>query len=193
MTELTTMSERKRVGHVGAVVADNIQRLREEKNLSRPDLARRINELHQEDQHAGKGWELSPSKINALAITRIENGERRVDVDDLVLFAAALNVTVPILLMPHIPAADEHASWIVGPTGDRTLSWYWNWLVGKVPIVVPDGDEDCPELRRALLRFMADTLPPWSDSFKKLSESENLDALIADYPNNKDDSDSDDQ
>ena len=89
MTELTTMNERKRVGHVGAVVADNIQRLREEKNLSRPDLARRINELHQEDRHAGKGWELSRSKINALAITRIENGERRVDVDDLVLIDIA--------------------------------------------------------------------------------------------------------
>lgn len=172
MEELTTMSERKRVGYVGAVVADNIQRIREEKNLSRPDLARRIQELQQSEQHGD--WELSPSKINALAITRIETGERRVDVDDLVLLAVALEVAVPTLLVPY----GEGMFHVQTPAGPTPSGWYWSWLTARRPLTPITGGirPATPERRRWARQFFLDSIPPWSLDFARIpDESGDLD------------------
>lgn len=151
------------MGYVGAVVAGNIARLREEKNLSRPDLARRIGMLHQTQVHGD--WELSPSKINALAITRIETGERRVDVDDLVLFAVALGVAVPTLLMPPGDGVQP----VLAPIEPVRGEYYWEWLTARRPLSNLYFTKDItPDVRRKARQFFLDSIPAWSDDFEKI-------------------------
>jgi transcriptional regulator with XRE-family HTH domain len=49
-------------------------------------------------------------QIWATAITRVEHGQRRVDVDDLVAIAAALGVTVTQLLEPPTDCTACHGT-----------------------------------------------------------------------------------
>ena len=67
-------------------VAANLMRLRKAQRLTTTRLSAALDELGQ--------------PIHASGITRIEKGERRVDVDDLVALAKALNVRPEQLLMP---------------------------------------------------------------------------------------------
>jgi transcriptional regulator with XRE-family HTH domain len=66
------------VGGIGRNVATNLRRLRDARSLSTRDLSALLAK-------AGR-------PIPASGITRIEKGERRVDVDDFAALAAALNV-----------------------------------------------------------------------------------------------------
>lgn len=145
------------------VVARNVQRLREKRNLTKPELARRIMQVEQAELVDGVA--ISPSKINALALTRIEAGERRVDVDDLVLLAVALGVSVPTLLMPYETAPFKWDS----PVGTVYSGWYWNWLTAHSPLLVGSGeqkptDEEVQQARE----FFNDSLPPWHSDVDKM-------------------------
>jgi transcriptional regulator with XRE-family HTH domain len=64
----------------------------------------------------------------ATVISKIERGERRIDVDDLVAFALALNVSPLTLLLP--PTADGEP---VDLTESYTLaaSTAWSWAEGR--------------------------------------------------------------
>ncbi len=75
---------RHRVGPIGDRVRRNILRLLDERRIGKAELTRRV-------QAAGR-------RMDLLAVRRIERGERRVDVDDLVAIAAALGVTAAQLL-----------------------------------------------------------------------------------------------
>lgn len=70
---------RVELGPVGRAVKDNIREYRTKRELTQTELATRAGIPNQ-------------------AITEIENGARRVNVDDLVLIAKALNVRVDKLL-----------------------------------------------------------------------------------------------
>lgn len=72
------------VGNIGRNVATNLRRLRDAPSLSTRDLSALL----------GK----EGRSIPASGVTRIEKGERRVDVDDLVALATALDVD-PFQLM----------------------------------------------------------------------------------------------
>lgn len=74
------------VGPVGRNVAENLLRLRTVRDLSTRQLSARLAELGR--------------KIPASGITRMELGERRVDVDDLAVLAAALKVEPSQLMLP---------------------------------------------------------------------------------------------
>jgi transcriptional regulator with XRE-family HTH domain len=74
-------------GEVGHVVAAQVRLLREEKRLSLQALSRRLKAL---------GRPILPS-----GLSKIEQGDRRVDVDDLVALAAALETVPSMLLMNH--------------------------------------------------------------------------------------------
>lgn len=52
---------------------------------------------------AGVGWPMAPS-----AVHKIETGERRADVDDLVAFALALHCTPNALLLPDVRVAKRN-------------------------------------------------------------------------------------
>jgi transcriptional regulator with XRE-family HTH domain len=81
------------VGPVGSNVAANVQRVREARRLSTRQLSDRLAE-------AGR-------PIPASGITRIEQGARRVDVDDLAVLATTLDVAMAQLLLPPSDLAIE--------------------------------------------------------------------------------------
>lgn len=89
--------------------------------------------------------------IPPLGIRRIEAGERRVDVDDLVAFAVALGVSPASLLMPEIPmAAKDDLVPITGWHKRITASHIWGWLTATRPLV-----------RGTLGSFIDHALPQW--------------------------------
>ena len=74
--------------------------------------------------------------IPALGIHRIENGDRRVDVDDLAAIAVALHTTPSALMMPSIEKVPEDG--LVEVTGwgrPITASLVWDWLTGRRPLI----------------------------------------------------------
>lgn len=105
------------IDETGKTVAANVRRLRAQRGLTTQQLAERLEGLGR--------------PILANAITKIEQGRRRVDVDDLMALAIALGVTPNALLLPHevhgqhqptaIPEAIPHAS-------------LWYWADGATPL-----------------------------------------------------------
>lgn len=110
----------------GEAVRRNIRRIRDERGISAPELSQRLDLL---------GRPIPP-----LGISRIENGQRRVDVDDLVAIAVALRVSPPTLLMPArksdgsvVEARDLVP--IAGWQKPITASLVWDWLSGDRPLI----------------------------------------------------------
>src|SRR6476661_6760490 len=75
-------------GPTAATVIANLKRLRDDRNLTYTQLSNRLKALAH--------WSISP-----VGVRRIEDGERRVTVDDLLAFAVALGVSPVTLLMPN--------------------------------------------------------------------------------------------
>ena len=103
-------------GAIGGRIGATVRRLRQERGL---DL-RGLEELLAEEGH--------PIKLGQLS--KLERGERRVDVDDLVALAVVLNVTPSQLLMPEPPAVGEDQ--VVPLTPHREVGWHrsWQWMCG---------------------------------------------------------------
>ena len=124
---VSCMENRKRgnpPGHTNQHVAANLQHARRSTGVDLRTLSARIAEA---------GRNISPS-----ALSKIENGDRRVDVDDLTAFAYALETTPAALLAPPADAltltgvpdrfvAEEVRAWTQGRvklTGGDLLR-YW--------------------------------------------------------------------
>ncbi|MCD5419302.1 helix-turn-helix domain-containing protein [Rhodococcus pyridinivorans] len=107
------------LGPTGRTVATNIAAIRTHQNLTWTDVSRRLQE---------RGREIPP-----VGIKRIEAMERRVDVDDLVAIAAALEVAPVALLMPRTRERDER-SMITGETETHTNEELWHWFTGQLPL-----------------------------------------------------------
>lgn len=114
------------VGATGSAVRKNIRRIRDAKGVSANELSEALRRLNR--------------PIPPLGISRIENGQRRVDVDDLVAIASALGVSPATLLMPATNDDDSEVR-----EGDNVaLSawnkpigavWTWEWLTAAHPLV----------------------------------------------------------
>jgi transcriptional regulator with XRE-family HTH domain len=63
--------------------------------------------------------------IPPLGLHRIENGERRVDVDDLMALAVALKVSPVTLLMPDTSSKDAEVAVTGLPTYSAEQIWTW--------------------------------------------------------------------
>jgi transcriptional regulator with XRE-family HTH domain len=112
-------------GPIGVAVAQNVERLRESRNLSYAELSRRLTE---------KGRPIAP-----LGLTRIRDRQRRVDVDDLVAIALALDVSPATLLLPPevlVGGANSTAPVTEGGA-DYPLRQIWSWLIAEAPIDAP--------------------------------------------------------
>jgi transcriptional regulator with XRE-family HTH domain len=105
-----------RIGPVGERVADNLRELRGHARLSVRALSKRLEIL---------GQPIAPS-----AITKIEKGKRRVDVDELVALALALNVTPNRLLLAG--RADEEPIEL-SPSVAEPAVGAWRWAGGELP------------------------------------------------------------
>lgn len=105
-----------------AVVRANLSAHRQQTGLRLEDVSASLK---------ASGWPVSVS-----ALSRIENGERRIDVDDLTALAAALGVSPIVLLNPRgskltgLPdnlIQEEIIAWLRGDTriDDHSLQDFW--------------------------------------------------------------------
>jgi transcriptional regulator with XRE-family HTH domain len=103
-------------------VSANVKRLRKKQNLGLRGLSNKLGEVGRPLGHS--------------AVDQIEKGTRRVDVDDLVALALALDVSPITLLMPDMPGADD-PSQDVSATGMDTkvaAGRFWLWLRGEASL-----------------------------------------------------------
>lgn len=125
-------------GPTAAAVRDHIRTIRAGKGLSLAAVCARLAEM-------GRPFAVS-------SLSEVENGKRRVDVDDLVVLAAALGVTPITLLMPLASSGEEAvAATGVGSVPARAL---WSWLCAASPLT-PTSD------RATSMRFALDAQPAW--------------------------------
>lgn len=110
-------------GPVSRYVADNLVRLRADRSFSTTRLSAALKEIG----HA----------IPATGITRIEKGQRRVDVDDLVALAVALRVSPTALLLPPTVVGEVE---VAGSKSVKALD-AWLWMNGQRPLESPEGEE----------------------------------------------------
>lgn len=113
------------LGPVGAQTQKNVERLREARKMTKKDLSERVGAL---------GRPIPP-----LGISRIESGTRRIDTDDLVALALALNVSPLTLLLPD--AWDEEQIRLTASVRLSTRT-AWLWAQGHTPASeLPLADE----------------------------------------------------
>ncbi|WP_405797214.1 helix-turn-helix domain-containing protein [Streptomyces sp. NBC_01506] len=115
-------------GPAAAQVARNIQRVRKARQLKQSDVSERL---------AAAGRPTLPT-----VVSKIERGERRIDVDDLIAFGRALDVPPALLLFPL--GEDQNVEVLAGqltPTWDA-----FRWFVGEAPFPgdagTPHGERD---------------------------------------------------
>ena len=121
-------------GPTGETVWARVAQLRGAQKLSYTDLARRCEDVGR--------------SIPVLGLRRIEADARRVDVDDLMALAAALNVSPATLLMPDVPAN----KWltpvqVTGQPNGITAQQLWAWLTAVRPPSIPALNERVAALR----------------------------------------------
>lgn len=121
-------------GPNSAQVAKNVERIRKARQLHQKDLSARLREV---------GRPMLPT-----VISKIERGERRVDVDDLVALALALNVSPLTLLLPPT-SSDEPAELTDSYSVSSRTAWSWaegqrpamDWEPGEgVSLAAPGAD-----------------------------------------------------
>ncbi|MEU0239650.1 helix-turn-helix transcriptional regulator [Nocardiopsis sp. NPDC006198] len=139
MTENRNSRTHGGVGPNGSYVARNIRVLRTKRGKTTEALA---NEL------TDRGVPLQAS-----AITRIEKGQRRVTVDELVAFAVLLDATPNALLLPV--EVDRELPIAVTGHGELAAADAWDWLDGDSPLPSrgPSEDGDSEDFE--------DTVRPW--------------------------------
>ncbi|GAA1431942.1 hypothetical protein GCM10009601_52020 [Streptomyces thermospinosisporus] len=133
-------------GPTGETLRLNLKRLRERERLTYVELSNRLSAIGR--------------PIPVLGLRRIERGERRVDVDDLMALCEVLDVSPAALLLPPAEDADQP----VQLTPSKSVPWQaaWRWAHGEQPAFTPGGDDDprgdrdWPERRR---RFLQENQP----------------------------------
>lgn len=154
----STMETDDGLGPNGRRVAANVRELRKARGLDLKDLSARLRDL---------GVSIS---LNALS--RVENGKRRVDVDDLVALAVALDVSPIRLLLPAEADGQE-----VELTHARVVSAEaaWPWAAGSQPL--PEGDDKVFNVNvNRLLRFQPENAPhvPRGWSFAEMEKHQDV-------------------
>ncbi len=124
MTVHTHVMAGKRVplGPTGEAVRANVEAQRKRENLGYAEMSRRLEQLGR--------------PIPDLGLRRIESGDRRVDVDDLMALAAVLNVSPASLLMPEVATVSKDD--LVPITAWRkpiSAQHVWRWLTAVTSLV----------------------------------------------------------
>lgn len=150
-------------GPFGGYVAQNVRRLREEQGLSLAQLSARLAEVGR--------------PILSSGLHRLENGRRRVDVDDLAGLALALGVAPVSLLLPHT----THGELAITDVLSADARGAWEWVRARRPLANSDDDGTAALefARRALPRalmsydqttpagqraFLEEVARPWSEN-----------------------------
>lgn len=117
------------IGPAGEALASRLKALREERRLTTEQLATLVTEIGQ--------------PMRGTAITKIEKKQRRVDADDLVALALALNVSPLALLFSEDADSGRYNKLTnsVVTTGERA----WLWGTGEQALAPSPGDDPSPE------------------------------------------------
>lgn len=110
----------KEPGPSSVRVAANLRRIRQDRGLSYAELARRLAALGHPILDTG--------------VIKIEKGERRIDVDDLVALAVALGTTPNRLLLPGTDIPGGTVDHALVPEIRDTRRRLWAWASGEVPL-----------------------------------------------------------
>lgn len=121
------------IGPTGLTLGANLARARKAANLSLKELSAKLDELDR--------------KISWSGISKIENGNRKVDADELIALALTLNVSPLALLLPQ---SRERQAPITLTGLDASAESVWKWALGSTPLSGSD--------RRG---FQARSLPEW--------------------------------
>jgi transcriptional regulator with XRE-family HTH domain len=128
---------KKLTGPSSVRVRQNLLRLRRQRGVSAAELSRRVAELGQ--------------PILDTAIIKIEKGDRRVDVDDLVALAAALDVSPNALLLPEMPIPAPNGGTVsLTPEQDGHPRDLWAWATGELPLDRPPASRSEDDDARTL-------------------------------------------
>jgi transcriptional regulator with XRE-family HTH domain len=120
----------------GRAVAENVDRLRNQQNLTFAALAKRLEEIGR--------------PIPTLGLRKIIAHTRRVDVDDLVALAVALGVAPATLLMPDVETAKDEVV-VTGHPDPVSAGRAWSWFARARPI----------SKEISLTNFIANAWPSW--------------------------------
>jgi transcriptional regulator with XRE-family HTH domain len=131
------------LGPTGEVVRANVTRLRAFRRLGYTELSERLKDLDK--------------RISPLGLRRIENGARRIDVDDLFALAVALGVSPATLLITNADDGDERVA-VTGVTEECDAERLWKWMQIEESID-PDVERLDPDMER--LEFRLAALPTW--------------------------------
>jgi transcriptional regulator with XRE-family HTH domain len=113
-------------GPVGRRAARNLEELRRGRRLSQKELSEAVERLGR--------------PMTMQIVGKAEAGDRRIDVDDLVAFAVALDTTPNRLLLPG--TADEGEPVELAPEVTVSALTAWKWALGEEPLYeVPAPDE----------------------------------------------------
>lgn len=132
------------IGAIGQNVIDAVAELRQARGLSLRGLSALLGDL---------GRPVLP-----IGLSRLENGQRKVDAADLVALAVALGVNPSALLLPRHVAADEVVE--LTPAVRQRAALAWAWMDGRLPlppeliaegtnVVVTPGDRFADFMRHA--------------------------------------------
>lgn len=123
------------ISSTGSTVASNIARVRRASDVSLQQLEERLTRLGR--------------RISFSGLSKIERAQKRVEVDDLMAIAIALDVSPLTLLLPHDdPYAEVR---VTGAAGSAAV--FWEWALGDRPLD--------PQDRRG---YAARALPAWLGS-----------------------------
>ncbi|MEV3847932.1 helix-turn-helix domain-containing protein [Streptomyces microflavus] len=108
-------------------VAENVAKIRKARQLDQKELSARLSDV---------GRPMLPT-----VVSKIERKDRRIDVDDLVALALALNVSPTRLLLGS--SYDEHEAVLLTERVRATSRTSWRWAEGAEAIAIPvDRDKD---------------------------------------------------
>jgi transcriptional regulator with XRE-family HTH domain len=132
------------LGPIGANVIANLTELRQARRLAYRELAERLTEIGR--------------VIPVLGLSRIEDGNRRVDADDLVALAIALGVTPSALLLPRSGEPDKEID--LAHRTRATARAAWAWADGAFPLVASGA---APLTWRKITDFEMNARPDWQE------------------------------
>lgn len=120
------------VGATGKTVGENVERIRRGRRMALKELSAELSSL-------GRPISLS-------GLSKLENGDRKADSDDLMALALALNVSPITLMLPQGEPVDTAE--ITGGFGSVGLIWEWAFAQQEL---------EAEDMRA----FQARSLPPW--------------------------------
>ena len=130
-------------GSVGEAVAHNVRVVRDRRQLTQQQLAKKLGELGR--------------SMQASTVAKIESGDRRVDVDDLAALAVALNVSPARLLIPDVEEDDD----VRVVPAFAVPSWSaWGWATGRHSLSSATDDLRTVGVHERDLKF-AEERPVW--------------------------------